>query len=609
MQILIRSRLADRVWRWRKLTYTLSASLAILGVVMTFLSISAPALVVESVHDPTFFDGQRAFWAAEEFARLYPERSIGSTEAQGAAAWCEDRLGTLDIPYESDRFPIPFGDRLIEVTNIQVVLPGPSSETVLVTAPRNPEASSGLSAIAGATGTAMIIDLAQVFSTRPHDKTIVFLSTEEGGFGGLGVTHFLRSYPRADDITVVISLQGLGYELRDTLTGAITGPGMATPGWLVELTSRVLADSKLSMNLPSFEQQIADQALRIYSGEQVAGLRAKKASIMIHDVGEGTVRPAGLATQGAAIERLLLSLDQGGRLPSDPGTTMMLSSGRYVTSRTLAIFGFLLLAPALAMALTWLAVNRLSPAGWLRHLGNMASFVLPLGVLSLLVWTAARIGLLPRYQFQAVQLGPTAVRPNWIAVGVIVIVGLSLFVLSRHLFGYLRPREPRMVTEIAKLSSGLLLLVVGLVLLNAGSVFSVINALTIAWIWPLTTCFRELRNPVLHWWPQPRSNTLLLLMGLTAPLLLYVYLVINTGTNFFTGWWFLTLQMVSGAYGVSGPTAVVFLMASFLLLLGVKRLELLPLESLEQRDESSLVSLPPPRVRKVAKPTVDRQTD
>jgi hypothetical protein len=586
-----------------------STGLVLVGIVVTFLSISAPTSIVESAQGPTFFDGQRAFYAAVDFAGLYPERTIGSAEAQGAAAWLEDRLSTYGISYESDRFSIPFGDASVEITNIQVILPGPSDEAILITSPRNPEPGSGLSAIAGATGTAMLIDLAQVFATRPHDKTIIFLSTEEGGYGGMGITHFLNTYPRSDDITTVISLQGLGYELRDTLQGGTTGPGLASPGWLVELASRVLVDSKLNLRLPNLQEQIADQALRIYKGEQVAGLRAKKAALMIYDEGEGTVRPAGLATQGTAIERLLLSLDQGGRMPGDPGTAMVLSSGRYVTNSVLAILGFLLLAPAVAMAITWLAVTHLSPTAWVRHIGNMLSFVLPLSILPLLVWMAARLGMLPRYQYQAVLMDPAAMRPNWIAVGAIAIVGLILFVISRHLLGYLQPSEPRMMTEIAKLSCALVLLVIGLVLLNSSSPFSMINGLTVAWIWPLSTCFREPRNPALHGWPHLRSNVVLLLTGLLAPLLLYIYLVINTGAGFFTGWWFLLVQMISGAYGISGPAAAVLLLASFMLLLGVKRLEILPMESLEVRDENSLVVLPPPRVRKVARPTGSRESE
>jgi hypothetical protein len=49
---------------------------------------------------------------------------------------------------------------------------------------------------------------------------------------------------------------------------------------------------------------------------------------------------------------------------------------------------------------------------------------------------------------------------------------------------------------------------------------------------------------------------------------------------------------------VSGPAAAVFLVASFAVLMGVKRMRVVPIETLDLTDELSLLELPIPRERR-----------
>ncbi len=94
----------------------------------------------------------------------------------------------------------------------------------------------------------------------------------------------------------------------------------------------------------------------------------------------------------------------------------------------------------------------------------------------------------------------------------------------------------------------------------------------------------------------------IVLAGLLAPLAVYAYLVSTTGITWLQGWWFLLVQMVSGTYGIAAPAGVVFIMSAFLVLLGSRRLQLVPVETLaDTRDDISLVMAPPPRVLKVRK--------
>ena len=401
----------------------------------------------------------------------YPRRELGSTEAVGAAAWFAERLDTLNIPYTQTVFEAPLGFERVSMRNIAVVLTGTSTDTIMVTAARDPNLDPQLPPLADASGTGMLLELIQVFAARPHEKTLIFLSSEGGGYAGLGVNEFLEQYDRRERVKVMLSVQGLGKEQTEELLGGVTGPRSTTPGWYVQLVADTLDKVGIRLDLPGLEKQIADQALGLSEGEQVAGLRRGIASLALRDLGGGVVTAAGLATQGSAVERLILALDAGGRTPTDPGTALVLESGRYLTGRALTILGILLLLPIAIMALTWLAVTRMRPDAWLRHLRNLVSFMIPLILLPVLAWLGQVLGLLPRYLFQAPAVPSAATQPRLVPVLALVVLFNALFLLSRHFLGYLRYREPRAMTEMAKLSLGLMTLLVGLGLLATQSPF------------------------------------------------------------------------------------------------------------------------------------------
>jgi len=525
---------------------------------------------------------------------------MGTADAAGAAAWYQDRLRALKIPQTTWKYEVSLGGHAKPLTDISVFLPGTGSETLLLSAPRDPGPYERGDSLGAASGTALLLELTQVFANRPHDKSLLFVSTEGAAYSGLGLARFLGSDPRAKDVVASLSLESLGKERLEELRAEVVGPTNATPGWLVNLTQASLKQAGYTLSLPGLSSQVAVHALGVPQGEQVAALREGIPGILVHDpdLAEGAVTSAGLASQGTVIERLVLSLDEGTELPADPGTALVVGSGRYLTLSALATLGLVMLLPSLAMAITWLAGTRMRPEGWMRFLRNLVSFALPMAMVAGLAWVAGVAGVIPQYPYQAPLTDPAATHPRILPSLALAAVGAALFVLSRRFLGYLRPKEPLAMAEMGKLSVGLAVLVAGLALLMTHSPFSLLTGVTAAWLWPLVTCFAEPRPASVSWLPRLRTNTVLLLAGLTAPLFLYIYLAFGAQLGLLRGWWFLIVQMVSGAYGIRGPAAFILITSGFLVLLGVRRLRLIPIETLDNTDELDLVQRPPARVRR-----------
>ena len=491
MPLTIRRRLVDRVRQWKKLAYAVCAALMVMASAVVFLSVSTPASSVELASGSTFFDGNRAFRTAELMWQLYPQRTLGSEDAAGATPWLAEKYTKLGLPNNTDTFTAPLGDHDVTLRNVSVVLQGASKETILVTAPRDTPTIVKVDPLAYASGTAILADLVQVFAARPHQKTLVFLSTEDGNNGGLGISRFLDTYAGAGDITTILSIQGLGKERTRSLKAGVTASQSTTPGWYVQLTGRVLAKASLSLQVPGMLSQAADHALSLSRGEQVAGLSRGIASLMLYDDGPGSPTATGLSSQGTAIERLILSLDTGSEAPPDPGTALLLRSGRYLTQRAVTLLAILMLLPTIAALLIWLFSSRITGRGALMHLRNLLSFALPLAIIFAIAVLLAAIGLIPRYRLQV----PTAAGPSTqvrlAPTLILILIGLAAFFVSRHFLGYLRPREQRAATEMTRLCTGFFSLLIGLALMASRSPFLLLPCLAAAWAWPLATCFAE----------------------------------------------------------------------------------------------------------------------
>ena len=123
-----------------------------------------------------------------------------------------------------------------------------------------------------------------------------------------------------------------------------------------------------------------------------------------------------------------------------------------------------------------------------------------------------------------------------------MLVFMVSFVLSRRFLGYLRPREARPVTEMSKLATGFFAVFMGLMLMTARSPFLMLVCLSLAWAWPLATCFAE---PVYRGVFVRRrlfTNLPLLIMGLVMPLVFYAYISSWRGVGWFSTGWFLLVQ-------------------------------------------------------------------
>jgi len=603
MPLTVRRSLIDRVRQWRKLAYAVCAGLTILASAAVFVSISSPSAVIEPATDEPFFDAPRAFRAAEEmWERLVGQADMTEAEAESDLLdWFEDQLPSANMT-AVETYKAPMGGESVELTNYTVVLEGVAPEVVVIAAPRDIPSGVRIQPLSYTSGTGVLLEMITVFSARPHSKTLVFLSTEDSATGGLGIDHFLQTSELADQVSAIISINSLGKVAAGTenaheLSVGVTSTRNMTPGWLLQLVSASFARSEVDLVVPGLWRQAAERTMALAEGDQIAGLTNGIPSIRLYDDSPGAPSSTGLRAHGPALERLVLSLDQGAELPGDPGTALLLESGRYLTNAAVTLLAILCLTPSLGALVIWMNASRPKFVTLLRHLRNVASFALPLALTMLMAYFLSLGGLIPVYRFQV----PSEGEATQVGIGpllILLIVLIGTFVVSRRFLGYFRPKESRPTTEMTKLSTAYLSIFFGLTLLTARSAFLMLACLSIAWAWPLATCFAEPIYRGVFIRRRLATNLPLFVAGFIMPLVFYGYVSSGRGVGWFSTGWFLLVQTMSGVYGFAAPLGLIFVFAGLAVLLGVKRMRVTPVESLDVGDEMSMLEIPTPRSRR-----------
>jgi hypothetical protein len=516
-------------------------------------------------------------------------------------AWFEEQLPGPNMA-DSGTFDAPMGSKTVKLTNYAVKLEGVTNDVILIAAPRDMPPVVRVQPLTYTSATGVLLELINVFAARPHQKTLVFLSTEDSSNGGLGISHFLDTSELAGKVSAIVSISGLGKvaagtENAHSLSVGITSARDTSPGWLLQLVNSAFAKSQVDLVVPSLWRQAADRAMALAQGDQIAGLTKGIPSIRLYDDSPGSPNATGLQAHGPSLERLILSLDGGAELPGDPGTALLLRSGRYLTNSAITLLAILCLLPSLAAFLIWMGTGRFKFMVIVRHLRNLSSFALPFVLMLLMAYFLSLGRLIPNYRFEVPTEGDAA-QPRVGPILIMVVVFVVSFVLSRRFLGYLRPREARPVTEMCKLAAGLFAVFLGLMLMAARSPFLMLVCLSLAWAWPLVTCFAEPIYSGAFVRRRLFTNLPLLVTGLLMPLVFFAYISSWRGVGWFNTPWFLIVQTMSGAYGFAGAVGFIFLVSGFAVLLGVRRMRVAPVESLEVRDEMTMLELPTPRSRR-----------
>ncbi len=348
---------------------------------------------------PSSFDGATAAALTREMSSQHARRVPGTTEAAEAATWFVEKIEQYGLAVREDvwKEDVP-GLGLVELRNLEVVIPGSVEEAIVVVAHRdNTIQTTGTND--NVSGTAALIELARGFATvgtggalpRRPLHTIVLLSSDAGAYGGQGVARFAQTSALGERLTAALVLDGLAGKDAPRLELSGLGRTSPTPVLARTASARLAAETGEAPGQPSIVRQLVGLALPFAIGEQGPLLRRGIPTVRISTAPDAAAKPgsdelasldtAMLTRLGAATDATLGSLDAAVELPRSTASALFVGD-RAIRGWALQLLLLSATVPFFAAALdlagrcrrrqlpllpAWLALRRL--LGWWLAVG------------------------------------------------------------------------------------------------------------------------------------------------------------------------------------------------------------------------------------------------
>lgn len=528
--------------------YRTGMILVALAVIVLAFSFTDQQKAVGTSLAPDAFNGQNAFSSMVSMARDDPVRRPGSDGDFALAAQVTSSFRQDGFGVSTDTFKGATVDGVKTLENVVALRPGLSEGSVVIVAHRD---SLGSPATADLSGTATLTELARDLAGETLHRTVVLASTS-GSAGTAGAIRLASQLSGPVDAVIV-----LGDLASQRLHGPLvvpwsSGQAVAPPRLRNTVAAALSAQAALPPGGTSVFGQLVHLAFPLTLSEQAPfGARGVPA-VLLSRSGERTPpdQSPTSATQITAMGRTVLqtvsALDGGPSIQAP--SAYVLFSGKVVPGWAIRLFVLALILPVLGATIDGLARVRRRGHSISRWVLWVLTGALPFVLAVLLVEGARVSGVLKVTLPAPVQSGAIPVGGAGAAVlaAVVLVVALG-FVLRPPLIRLIggqpsvsqRPGEP--------VSAG-----------AAAAVLLVMCVATLA-IWAENPFAAALIVPALHLWMwivtpdvrlRPASMFLLLLAGVAAPALMFVYYGVTLGLGPVGVAWSATLQLAGGTFGL-----------------------------------------------------------
>jgi hypothetical protein len=500
---------------------------------------------------PPAFDTAATIALARDFATQYPDRRPGGANAAAAAQWFRSEIEPYGLAVSTDTWKERVvGLGVVQLENVVAVAPGQSPDAIVIVAHRD-DLGTSPGADDNASGTAALLELARSFAqpdteaqgTVQSPRTLVFVSTDGGAYGGLGAARFAATSPYRGHIVAAVNLDAIAGRGAPSVAIAGDTPRSPTASLIATASARVLDQTGQGLRHASFVGQLIDLGFPFTLYEQGPFVGDGVPAITITTGGDrpppafgdrtGRLATNRFAQLGRAAQELLGSLNQGLELAPSTASFVWIG-GHTISGWAVELVLISLLIPFLVAVVDLYALGRRNRVGFAaaaRALGNRIGFWLYVGI----VFTCFRgLGFWltgPKRPLDPAQ----ALVGDWNGLALFGLAALALlgWPLARH---NLVPRRPATVEEqLAGSVVALAALAIVALLVTATNPFALIFVLPAlhAWLW-LPQLARK----------APWLGAGVFLLGLIGPGLILLSLGWRFGLGLDAPWYLLELVSV-----------------------------------------------------------------
>ncbi len=330
----------------------------VVAVIVVAFSLGNQASPLNATLVPDAFDGAAAYGTMQSLAKQYPDRPPGSQADTDIADYVAGTLSHDGFAVQRSQFKAQTvnGPRTIE--NVTGTLAGTTPGAIVLVAHRDaahPGSAADLS------GTAVLLELAQVFSQQTQQRSVVLASTS-GQVGAAGVEQLARSLPQPVDAVIVLGDMA-GLESRSPIVVPWSGSQLVAPPLLRNTVSAALAQQA---GVTSIDESLGGQFLHLAfplaASEQRPFAAVGQPAVLVSASGS-RIPPADAPTSAGRIDgfgrTILQSVSALAAGPTVPGPTSYLRwSGKLIPAWAVRLLVLALIVPVLCATIDGLARAR-----------------------------------------------------------------------------------------------------------------------------------------------------------------------------------------------------------------------------------------------------------
>ena len=374
--------------------YRTGLVVAALALVVLAFSLRNQQPGLNSTLAPQVFNGSNVAATMTSIASGDPTRVPGSSGDDALATQVRNALNAdAGFTTRVDTFQGRTVAGAATLENVIAVRPGMQSGSVVIVAPRD---APGL---AGASGTAMLIELGRDLTGETLHRTVVLASTS-GSQGGAGVARLAQELPGPIDAVIVLGDVASAHLRQPIVVPWASSRTVAPPLLRNTLTAALSSQASLTVGSSGLGAQFSRLAFPFTLGQQgplgAQGIPAVELSLS-GEAGPSSSAPVASQNQISSIGRAVLvaisALDTGPTVPSP--SAYMLLSGKVVPGGTLALFSLALLVPVLMTAVDAVARARRRRHSLLRPFLLLFGASAPFAAAVFVVLIAAALGAMP----------------------------------------------------------------------------------------------------------------------------------------------------------------------------------------------------------------------
>ena len=509
---------------------------------------------------PDAFNGGTAYATMGTLAAQYPDRRPGSSGDEGiASSVVQSFVGDgLQVQRSTFRAQTVDGPKTIET--VTGTLSGLSAGSIVIVAHRD---STHVGAPADLSGTAVLLELAQVLSAQTQQRSIVLASTS-ASIGAAGAAELARGLPQPVDAVIVLGDMA-GTNVRTPIVVPWSDSTLVAPPLLRNTVAQALQEQTgLSAGEESIGGQFLHLAFPLAASEQRPFADSGEPAVLVSTSGSRVPAADEPTSQGQiggfgrAVLQTVSALESGESVPAP--SSYMRWKGSLIPEWAVRLLVLALMVPVLVATVDGLARVRRRGHRVARWVWWVLSACIPFVLAVLAVLGLRLVGLIniaPPGPIggDALTLGGRAVA-ILIGLGLVIVLGsVAVWWFGRRMWSGSaaaeapangRSRRRQVVPDDAA-SPG-----------AAAALMLVLCVVTLA-IWPENPFAAALLVPALHCWmwivaPEQRLRApwalLLLLAGLVPGVLAVLYYAMVMALGPAAAAWNAVLMLAGGDFSV-----------------------------------------------------------